>query len=64
MDPESANNDVCYMDVKSLMRPHTVIILFEEIATSSNAMSFTIKLNRHFEGVPTGAGKFLERKTA
>ena len=64
MDPESANGDNCFIDLKSMFRPHTVIILFEDVATSSNTMSFTCKLSRHFEGIPTGSGKFLERGTA
>lgn len=63
-DPETLNSDICYIDLKSMFRPHTVIILFEEVATSSNSMSFTCKLCRHFEGIPTGSGKFLERNTA
>lgn len=46
------------------MRPHTVMIVFEDVATSTGNMGFTIKLNRNFEGIPTGAGKFLERGTA
>lgn len=64
MDPETQDSDECLIDVKNLFRPHTVIVLFEEVSTASNSMSFTLKMSRHFEGIPTGAGRFLERNTA
>jgi hypothetical protein len=64
MDPDAQPSNEYYFDVKSLMRPHTVFIVFEDVATSTGNMGFTIKLNRNFEGIPTGAGKFLERGTA
>jgi len=50
-----------YVDAKELLRPHMVFFVFEEISASS-PMSFSLKLTRNFEAVPTGAGEYLEKR--
>jgi hypothetical protein len=50
-----------YVDAKEMLRPHMLFFLFEDISASAS-MSFTMKLTRNFEAVPTGAGEYLEKK--
>jgi len=55
------SNDTLYADAKELLRPHMLFFFFEEISASS-PMSFSMKLTRNFEAIPTGAGEYLEKK--
>lgn len=54
----SANTDqnaTVHLDAASMMRPHTVLFVFE----NCTRMNFTITLHRNFEAVPSGVGKYL-----
>jgi hypothetical protein len=61
LDFESDSDSRISISAKSLQRPHTTVILFEQVVEGT---SFEIEIIRRIEGIPSEKGQVFEERVA